>query len=47
MSHYKRIIGDTLPSYTQPAQKVETQIAVNVLNRMFNLGRPGSVRAAW
>ena len=46
MSRYKRIIGDTLRSHTRPAQEVETRIAVTVLNRMRDLGRPGSVRAA-
>ncbi|UEM24303.1 IS5 family transposase (plasmid) [Skermanella mucosa] len=46
MSRYKRIIGDTLRSHTRPAQEVETRIAINVLNRMFDLGRPNSVRAA-
>jgi hypothetical protein len=30
----------------RPSQEVETRIAVNVLNRMFDLGRPNSVRAA-
>src|SRR4051812_22110275 len=44
MSRYKRIIGDTLRSHTRPAQ--ETRIAVTVLNRMLDLGRPQSVRAA-
>jgi hypothetical protein len=46
MSRYKRIIGDTLRSHTRPAQEVETRIAVNVLNRMLDLARPDSVRAA-
>jgi hypothetical protein len=46
MSRYKRIIGDTLCSHSRPAQEVETRIAVNVLNRMLDLGRPDSVRAA-
>jgi len=46
MSRYKRIIGDTLRSHSRPAQKVETRIAVTVLNRMFDLGRPESVRVA-
>jgi len=27
-------------------QEVETRIAVTILNRMFDLGRPNSVRAA-
>ena len=44
MSRYKRIIGDTLRSHTRPAQ--ETRIAVSILNRMLDLGRPESVRAA-
>src|SRR3954449_3173541 len=46
MSRYKRVIGDTLRSQAGPAQQVETQIAVKALNRMFDLGRPESVRAA-
>jgi hypothetical protein len=46
MSRYKRIIGDTLRSHSRPAQEVETRIAVTVLNRMLDLGRPVSVRAA-
>jgi hypothetical protein len=46
MSRYKRITGDTLRSHTRPAQEVETRIAVTVLNRMLDLGRPESVRAA-
>ena len=46
MSRYKRIIGDTLRSHTRPAQEVETWIAVTVLNRMLDFGRPESVRAA-
>jgi Transposase DDE domain len=46
MSRYKRIIGDTLRSHSRPAQETETRIAVSVLNRMLDLGRPESVRAA-
>jgi hypothetical protein len=46
MSRYKRIIGDTLRSHSRPAQETETRIAVNVLNRMLDLARPESVRAA-
>ena len=46
MSRYKRIIGDTLRSHSRPAQEVETRIAVTVLNRMLDLGRPESVRVA-
>jgi transposase len=46
MSRYKRIIGDTLRSHSRPAQETETRIAVSILNRMLDLGRPKSVRAA-
>jgi hypothetical protein len=46
MSRYKRIIGDTLRSHSRPAQEIETRTAVNVLNRMLDLGRPESARAA-
>ena len=46
MSRYKRIIGDTLRSHIRAAQEVETRIVVTVLNRMLDLGRPGSVCAA-
>jgi hypothetical protein len=47
MSRYKRIIGDTLRSHTRLTQEVETRIAVTVLNRMLDFGRPEAVRAAW
>jgi hypothetical protein len=46
MSRYKRIIGNPLRSHSRPAQEVETRIAVTVLDRMLDLGRPQSVRAA-
>ena len=46
ISRYKRIIGDTLRSHTRLAQEVETRIAVTILNRMLDFGRPESVRAA-
>ena len=45
MSRYKRIIGDTLRSHSRPAQE-RTRIAVAVLNRMLDLARSESVRAA-
>jgi hypothetical protein len=35
-----------LRSHSRPAQKTETRIAVSILNRMLDLGRPESVRAA-
>lgn len=37
ISRYKRVIGDAL-------QSNEVAIAVNVLNRMLEFGRPQSVR---
>jgi hypothetical protein len=46
MSRYKRIIGDTVRSHSRPAQKVETRIAVTVLNRRLDLGRPETVRTS-
>jgi hypothetical protein len=46
MGRYKRIIGDTLRSHTRLTQEVETRIAVTVLNRMLDFGRPESARAA-
>jgi hypothetical protein len=36
----------TLRSHSRPVQEIETRIAVNGLNRMLDLGRPESVRAA-
>ena len=46
VSRYKRVIGDTLRSRTDDRQATEVAIAVRVLNRMLELGRPKSVRIA-
>ncbi|UEM24276.1 hypothetical protein JL100_032060 (plasmid) [Skermanella mucosa] len=46
MSRYKRIIGDTLRSHGRQAQETEIRIAASILNRMLDLGRPESFRAA-
>ena len=46
VSRYKRVIGDTLRSQTDRRQATEVAIAVGVLNRMLELGRPASVRIA-
>ena len=46
VSRYKRVIGDTLRSQTDGPQATEVAIAVGVLNRMLELGRPESVRIA-
>ena len=43
MFRYKRIIGDSLRAKGFEAQKMEAMIAVNVLNRMTQLGMPVSV----
>ena len=44
ISRYKRVIGDGLRSRTDRRQATEVAIAVDVLNRMLELGRPNSVR---
>src|SRR5690349_9401788 len=46
ISRWKRIIGDGLRSQTDGRQATEVAIAVGVLNRMLELGRPGYVRLA-
>ena len=46
MSRFKRVIGDTLRSHTDERRATEVEVAVHVLNRMLDLGRPNSVRIA-
>jgi hypothetical protein len=46
ISRYKRVIGDALRSRTDRRQATEVAIAVRVLNRMLELGRPESVHVA-
>jgi hypothetical protein len=46
VSRFKRVIGDALRSRTDGRQATEVAIAVEVLNRMLELGRPESVRIA-
>jgi hypothetical protein len=46
ISRYERVIGDALRSRTDGRQATEVAIAVAVLNRMLELGRPESVRIA-
>ncbi len=46
MCRYKRIIGDGLRARKFEAQAREAMIAVNVLNRMTELGMPESVKVA-
>ena len=44
ISRFKRVIGDALRSRTDARQATEVAIAVELLNRMLELGRPESVR---
>jgi hypothetical protein len=46
VSRWKRVIGDALRSRTDGRQATEVAIAVQVLNRMLDLGRPEYVRVA-
>ena len=46
MSRFKRVIGDAVRSHTAERRAIEVEVAVHVLNRMLDLGRPNSVRIA-
>ena len=46
MGRFKGVIGDGLRSRTDQRRATEVEIAVHVLNRMLELGRPESVRIA-
>jgi hypothetical protein len=46
ISRYKRVIGDGLRSRTDERRATEVKVAVQVLNRMLELGRPKYVRMA-
>ena len=46
VSRFKRVIGDGLRSRTDRRRATEVTIAVRVLNRMLDLGRPEYVRTA-
>jgi hypothetical protein len=46
ISRFKRVIGGALRSRTDRRRTTEVAIAVEVLNRMLELGRPKSVRIA-
>jgi hypothetical protein len=46
IARFKRVIGDGLRSQTDGRQATEVVIAVQVLNRMLELGRPEYVRLA-
>ena len=44
ISRYKRVIGDGLRAHTEERRETEVDVAVHVLNRMRELGRPNYVR---
>ena len=44
ISRYKCVIGDGLRSHTEERRATEVDVAVQVLNRMLELGRPTYVR---
>ncbi len=46
MGRFKQVIGDGLRSRTDQRRAVEVDVAVHVLNRMLDLGRPSYVRIA-
>ena len=46
IGRFKRVIGDGLRSHTEERRATEMDVAVHVLNRMLELGRPESVRIA-
>ena len=46
ISRFKRVIGDELRSHTEERRATEMDVAVHVLNRMLELGRPNYVRTA-
>jgi hypothetical protein len=46
IGRWKRVIGHALRSRTNERQAAEVAIAVDVLNRMLELGRPSYVRIA-
>ena len=46
IGRFKQVIGDGLRSRTDQRRATEVDVAVHVLNRMLDLGRPNSVRVA-
>ena len=46
ISRFKRVIGDRLRSHADEGRATEVAVAVHVLNRMLELGRPNYVRMA-
>ena len=46
IARWKQAIGDGLRSHTEDRRRTEVDVAVHVLNRMLELGRPISIRIA-
>jgi hypothetical protein len=46
VGRFKRVIGDRLRSHAEGRRATEVAVAVHVLNRMLELGRPNYVRTA-
>jgi hypothetical protein len=46
IGRWKQVIGDRLRAHTDERRATEVDVAVHVLNRMLDLGRPESVRIA-
>jgi hypothetical protein len=46
IGRFKRVIGDALRSRAERRRATEVSVAVHVLNRMLELGRPEYVRLA-
>jgi hypothetical protein len=46
IGRYKQVIGDGLHAHTDHRRATEVAVAVHVLNRMQDFGRPISVRIA-
>jgi hypothetical protein len=44
IGRWKRVIGEALHSQTDSRQATDVAIAVDVLNRMLDLGRPNYIR---
>ena len=46
ISRFKRVVGGTVRSRTDRRRTTEVSVAVSVLNRMLELGRPAYLRIA-
>ena len=46
IGRWKQVIGDRLRAHTDERRATEVDVAVHVLNRMLDLGRPSYVRMA-